>query len=74
MPDGSQTDFRKAVAAREGEKIVFAWQIWPSREALDEAEAQMRADGVLDTSEEMPFDARRLIMGCFRPISTMGRA
>jgi uncharacterized protein YbaA (DUF1428 family) len=73
VPDGSQTDFRRAVAAKEGEKIIFTWQIWPSKEALEAAEARMHADGVLDTSEEIPFDAGRLIMGCFTPISTMGR-
>jgi uncharacterized protein YbaA (DUF1428 family) len=73
VPDGSQTDFRRAVAAKEGEKIVLSWQIWPSRESLDAAEARMHEDGVLDTSEEIPFDATRLIMGCFKPISTMGR-
>jgi len=26
VPEGKQTDFRRAVAAREGEKIVFTWQ------------------------------------------------
>ncbi len=31
VPDGKQTDFRRAVAARPGEKIVFTWQIWPVR-------------------------------------------
>ncbi len=58
VPNGSQTDFRKAVAAKEGEKIVFTWQVWPSKEALDAAEEKMHADGILDTSEEIPFDAK----------------
>lgn len=74
VPDGSQTDFRKAVAAKEGEKIVFTWQVWPSKEALNVAEEKMHADGDMDTSEEIPFDAKRLIMGCFQPIFSMGRA
>jgi uncharacterized protein YbaA (DUF1428 family) len=73
VPDGKQTDFRRAVAAKEGEKIVFTWQIWPSKESLDAAEARMHEDGVLDVHEEIPFDARRLIHGCFKPICTMGR-
>jgi len=73
VPDGKQTDFRRAVNAEAGEKIVFSWQIWPSKEALDAAEARMHADGVLDTAEEIPFDASRLIVGCFSPVFTMGR-
>ncbi len=73
VPGGSQTDFRRAVAAKEGEKIVFSWQIWPDRGSLDAAEALMHADGVLDDHGEIPFDASRLIMGCFNPILMMGR-
>jgi uncharacterized protein YbaA (DUF1428 family) len=74
VPDGKHTDFRRAVAATPGEKIVFAWQIWPDKAALDDAENRMHADGVLDTGGEPPFDAQRLIAGCFTPISTMGRS
>jgi uncharacterized protein YbaA (DUF1428 family) len=44
-----------------------------SKVALDDAENRMHADGVLDTAGDPPFDAQRLIVGCFTPISTMGR-
>ena len=73
VPDGKQTDFRRAVAAKDGEKIVFTWQIWPDKESLDAAEARMHEDGALDVVGEIPFDAKRLILGCFKPICTMGR-
>ena len=73
VPDGKQTDFRRAVAARAGEKIVFTWQIWPDKESLDAAETRMHEDNALDVSGEIPFDASRMILGCFTPISTMGR-
>jgi uncharacterized protein YbaA (DUF1428 family) len=73
VPDGKETDFRRAVAAKEGEKIVFAWQIWPDKESLAKAETRMHEDGVLDFADGPPFDARRLILGCFAPILTMGR-
>jgi len=33
----------------------------------------MHADKRLDVSGEIPFDPKRLILGCFRPIHTMGR-
>jgi uncharacterized protein YbaA (DUF1428 family) len=73
VPDGKQTDFRRAVAAKDGEKIVFTWQIWPDKASFYAAEAKMHEDGSLDTSDEPPFDAKRLILGCFEPIFSMGR-
>lgn len=73
VPDGKLTDFRRAVAARPGEKIVLSWQIWPDKQSLDAAEARMHEDGVLDVAGEIPFDAQRLIIGCFNPILAVGR-
>jgi uncharacterized protein YbaA (DUF1428 family) len=73
VPNGKRTDFRRAVAAKEGEKIVFTWQIWPDKEMFNEAEEKMHADPRMDSAGEPPFDAKRLIMGCFAPIFSMGR-
>ncbi|MEI9993871.1 MAG: DUF1428 domain-containing protein [Rhizomicrobium sp.] len=73
VPDGKQTDFRRAVAAKPGEKIVFTWQVWPDKASFYAAEDKMHEDGVLDTAGEPPFDARRLIAGCFAPVFSMGR-
>jgi uncharacterized protein YbaA (DUF1428 family) len=38
VPDGQQTDFRKAVAAKPGEKIVFTWQVWTDKASFEAAE------------------------------------
>jgi uncharacterized protein YbaA (DUF1428 family) len=73
VPDGKQTDFRRAVAAKEGEKIVFTWQIWPDKQNFYAAEAKMHEDERLDAADEPPFDAKRLILGCFKPVFSMGR-
>jgi uncharacterized protein YbaA (DUF1428 family) len=73
VPDGQQTDFRRAVAAKAGEKIVFTWQVWPDKAQFEAAEAKMHDGGVLDTAGEPPFDAGRLILGCFQPVFAMGR-
>jgi uncharacterized protein YbaA (DUF1428 family) len=73
VPIGKLTDFRRAVAAEEGEKIVFSWQVWPDRANLDAAEARMHDDPRFEISGEIPFDPKRLILGCFTPIHTMGR-
>ena len=74
VPSGKSTDFRRAVAARDGEKIVFTWQVWPDKATLQSAEAKMRDDKRFEISGEIPFDPKRLILGCFKPIHTMGRA
>ena len=73
VPHGKHTDFRRAVAAEPGEKIVFCWQIWPDKAFFYAAEARMHEDPRLDGSGEPPFDAKRLIAGCFQPVFSMGR-
>ena len=73
VPDGKQTDFRRAVAARPGEKTVFTKQVWPDKASFYEAEAKMHKYSRMDTAGDPPFDARRLILGCFEPIFSMGR-
>jgi uncharacterized protein YbaA (DUF1428 family) len=72
VPDGTQTDFRKAVAAKPGEKIVFQWQVWPDKATLQACEAAMQTDPRFDIGD-VPFDSRRAILGCFAPLFTMGR-
>ena len=73
VPDGRQTDFRRAVDAKPGEKIVFSWQVWPDKASVDAVEAAMRTDKRFEISGDPPFDAARLIFGCFNPIHTTGR-
>jgi len=73
VPDGKHTDYRRAVTAIEGEKIVVSWQIWRDKESFYVAEEKMHKDNALDISGEVPFDASRLILGCFKPIHSMGR-
>jgi uncharacterized protein YbaA (DUF1428 family) len=74
VPTGKRTDFRRAVDAREGERIVFSWQVWPDKATLEAAEAKMHEDPRFEIPDEIPFDPTRLILGCFNPLVTMGRA
>jgi uncharacterized protein YbaA (DUF1428 family) len=74
VPDGKQTDFRRAVAARPGEKIVFAWQVWPDKAFLEAAEERMHRDPRMDSAGAPPFDASRLILGAFTPLVAAGRS
>jgi uncharacterized protein YbaA (DUF1428 family) len=73
IPEGKQTDYRKAVAAKPGERIVLSWQVWPDKERFYAAEAKMHEDPRMDEAGTPPFDASRLILGCFQPIFMMGR-
>jgi uncharacterized protein YbaA (DUF1428 family) len=71
--DGKQTDFRRAVEAKSGEKIVFSWIIWPDKATSDAAEKKMQTDESMQPGPDMPFDGKRLIFGGFKPIYTLGR-
>lgn len=73
VPCGQLTDFRRAVAAKDDERIVFTWQLWPDKASFEAAEARMHEDERFEPTGEIPFDARRLILGCFQPLHVMGR-
>ncbi|MGQ4274612.1 DUF1428 domain-containing protein [Terrihabitans sp. B22-R8] len=68
VPDGKQTDFRRAVDAREGEVVVFSWIEWPDRATCDEASRKMQDDERMKEIGDMPFDGKRMIWGGFAPI------
>ena len=73
VEDGKHTDFRRAVAAEPGQKIVFSWVIWPDRAAAEAAEKAMEGDPILSEMGDMPFDGRRMIFGGFSPVLELGR-
>lgn len=69
VPDGKQTDFKKAVAAKEGETVVFAWLLWPDKAASDRCDASMETDERWQQLD-MPFDGKRMIYGGFETVFT----
>ncbi|HKX78134.1 MAG TPA: DUF1428 domain-containing protein [Novosphingobium sp.] len=71
---GKQTDFFRTVKAQDGEKIVFSFMEWPSREVCDAAAAKMESDPEMQMPEgmEMPFDGKRMIYGGFVPVVELG--
>ncbi|WP_379549624.1 DUF1428 domain-containing protein [Qipengyuania sp. DGS5-3] len=73
VKEGTNTDFRKAVKAEDGEKIVFSWAIWPDQETCEKAAQEMQNDPEMKMPEEIPFAGTRLIYGGFKPIYTSGR-
>ena len=73
VPDGTHTDFRKAVQASADEDVVFSWIEWPDKATRDAAFAKMmdpaNSDPRLDqTKTPMPFDGKRMIFGGFSPV------
>ena len=67
--DGKVTDFNRAVQAKDGEKVVFSFIEWPSREARDEGWKKVMADERMQPDHaNMPFDGKRMFWGGFEPI------
>ena len=82
VSDGTLTDFRKAVQAKDDETVVFSWIEWPDKATRDAAHAKMhawmadpsKADPRMDPKKNpMPFDGSRLIYGGFTPLVEIGR-
>jgi uncharacterized protein YbaA (DUF1428 family) len=72
VPEGTQTDFRRAVALRPDETVVFCWMTWPDKATRDAAHARMTGVEATDPGTEMPFDGKRMVYGGFRPILQEG--
>jgi uncharacterized protein YbaA (DUF1428 family) len=74
VADGKFTDFRRAVQAKEGEKVVFSWFEFPSKAERESFNEKMMSDPRVEEAmgEPMPFDAQRMIYGGFAPIVEAG--
>jgi uncharacterized protein YbaA (DUF1428 family) len=73
VPDGKQTDFRRAVQAKDDETVVFSWVEWPDKATRDAAmeplrEAMTTDDRFSPEKNPMPFDGARLIYGGFQAV------
>jgi uncharacterized protein YbaA (DUF1428 family) len=69
VPEGKITSFPMAVKCQPDETVVFAWIVWPSRQARDAGMAKAMADARLAPDRHpMPFDGQRMIFGGFETI------
>ena len=76
VPDGKQTDFRRAVQGKEDETIVFSWIEWPDKVTRDAGMKKMMdgSDPRMDPKvNPMPFDGARMIYGGFQPVVDLGK-
>ena len=72
VPEGKQTDFYRGVKAEPGEKVVFSYMTWPSREVCDAAAEKMMNDPEMKAPPEMPFDGKRMVWGGFDTVVDQG--
>jgi uncharacterized protein YbaA (DUF1428 family) len=74
VKDGTTTDFRMAVKAEGGEKIVFSWMTWPDRATAEASHEKLMSDPRMESEfsnadgSDMPFDGKRMIIGGFDPL------
>jgi uncharacterized protein YbaA (DUF1428 family) len=73
VPEGKQTDFSRSVKARPDEKVVFSFIEWPSRAVWEAAARRMEAEMQPPPADQMPFDGKRMIYGCFEPVVELTR-
>ena len=69
VPDGEVTSFPMAVKCKDDETVVFAWILWPSRDARNAGMEKVMADPRMQPDAmPMPFDGMRMIFGGFEVI------
>ncbi|MBN8553435.1 MAG: DUF1428 domain-containing protein [Caulobacterales bacterium] len=69
IPDGQLTDFKKAVALKDGETVAVGWITWPDKATRDAAWAILMDPNGPMSGLEMPFDGKRMIFGSFDAIA-----
>ena len=69
LEHGKVTDFYKAVAAEDGENVVFSFILWPDKATRDKGWEKLMADPEMQPDQmPMPFDAQRMIYAGFDSI------
>ncbi|WP_225205781.1 DUF1428 domain-containing protein [Novosphingobium huizhouense] len=75
LPAGEVTDFRRAVAAEEGEGVVFSLIVWPDRATRDAGHKAVFEDPRIAAAIDMSvFNSKRMIMGGFEQILSIRAA
>ena len=76
LEHGKVTDFYKAVAAEDGENVVFSFVLWPDKATRDKGWEKLMADPEMQPDVmPMPFDGKRMFWGGFKPfVNSLGFA
>ena len=68
---GKVTSFPRSVKLKAGETVVFSYIVYKSRKDRDRVNAKVMKDKRLASMmdpKDMPFDAKRMFWGGFKPI------
>src|SRR5688500_18765059 len=71
---GKVTSFPQSVKLKSGETVVFSYIVFRSRKDRDRVNAKVMKDKRLATMmdpKNMPFDAKRMFWGGFKPIVSL---
>ena len=71
VKSGKLTSFPQSVKRKHGETVVLSWIVYRSRRDRDRINARVMADprlAAMQHSETLPFDAKRMFWGGFKPI------
>ena len=71
---GKVTSFPQSVKLKSGETVVFSYIVFKSRKDRDRVNAKVMKDKRLATMmdpKDMPFDAKRMFWGGFKPIVSL---
>ena len=71
---GKLTSFPRSVQRKPSETVVFSWIVYKSRADRDRVNAKAMKDKRLAAwmnPKNLPFDARRMIFGGFKPLVTL---
>jgi uncharacterized protein YbaA (DUF1428 family) len=74
VPEGKHTSFPRSVKLKSDEVVVFSWIIYASRKERDRINRLVMADKRLASMMDpkaMPFDAKRMFFGGFKPIVSL---
>jgi len=73
VPEGTLTDFRRAVQAKPDESVVFSWVEWPDKATRDAGMQKFMQDPRMKEASDCPFDGKRMIFGGFVPVVSLSK-
>jgi uncharacterized protein YbaA (DUF1428 family) len=68
VPDGQQTDYKRATKLEDDETVAYGWIEWPSKAVRDAAWEKVMADERLKDGGDSGMVGARMMWGGFKPL------